>query len=200
MSSSDNNITYKKTSFLAGSNSEFINEFYADYISDPSSLPESWRKFFDGLSDDEKLIYEDIKGPSWSPEKKLGKLKILEKINNEEDSKNANINLNSIKDFEVKINQKIEFERFRGNIYIKGLKAWKERQWLGKTITINGTQFKVLRHIPRCSATNLRINSDEQDINLPLTLRRNYNHIDMGVYLLPLEDGEIFEGNEVFLS
>ena len=110
------------------------------------------------------------------------------------------INLNSIKDFELKINQKIEFERFRGNIYINGLKAWKERQWLGKTITINGTQFKVLRHIPRCSATNLRINSDEQDINLPLTLRRNYNHIDMGVYLLPLEDGEIFEGNEVFLS
>ena len=110
------------------------------------------------------------------------------------------INLNSIKDFELKINQKIEFERFRGNIYIKGLKAWKERQWLGKTITINGTQFKVLRHIPRCSATNLRINSDEQDINLPLTLRRNYNHIDMGVYLLPLEGGEIFEGNEVFLS
>ena len=58
MSSSDNNITYKKTSFLAGANSEFINEFYADYISDPSSLPDSWRKFFDGLSDNEKLIYE----------------------------------------------------------------------------------------------------------------------------------------------
>ena len=55
MSSSDNNITYKKTSFLAGVNSEFINEFYADYISDPSSLPDSWRKFFDGLSDNEKL-------------------------------------------------------------------------------------------------------------------------------------------------
>ena len=28
MSSSKNNITYKKTSFLAGNNSEFINEFY----------------------------------------------------------------------------------------------------------------------------------------------------------------------------
>jgi len=70
MSSSNKNITYKKTSFLAGSNTEFINEFYADYISDPSSLPESWRKFFDGLSDNEKLVYDDIKGPSWSPQKK----------------------------------------------------------------------------------------------------------------------------------
>ena len=57
MSSSNNNNTYKKTSFLAGNNSEFINEFYADYISDPNSLPESWKSFFDGLSDDEKLIY-----------------------------------------------------------------------------------------------------------------------------------------------
>ena len=60
MSSADKNITYKQTSFLAGTNSEFINEFYADYISDPSSLPESWRKFFDGLSENEKLIFDDI--------------------------------------------------------------------------------------------------------------------------------------------
>jgi 2-oxoglutarate dehydrogenase E1 component len=73
MSSSKNNIVYKKTSFLAGNNSEFIKEFYADYISDPNSLPESWRNFFDGLSDDEKLIYQDLNGPSWSPEKKIKK-------------------------------------------------------------------------------------------------------------------------------
>ena len=73
MSSSNNNTIYKKTSFLAGNNSEFINEFYADYISDPNSLPESWRKFFEGLSDDEKLVYEDLNGPSWSPNKKIKK-------------------------------------------------------------------------------------------------------------------------------
>ncbi len=73
MSSSNNNTVYKKTSFLAGNNLEFINEFYADYISDPNSLPESWRKFFDGLSDDEKLIYDNLNGPSWSPEKKIKK-------------------------------------------------------------------------------------------------------------------------------
>ena len=30
MSSSKNNTTYKKTSFLAGNNSEFINEFYLE--------------------------------------------------------------------------------------------------------------------------------------------------------------------------
>ena len=70
MSSSKNNTTYKKTSFLVGNNSEFINEFYADYLSDPKSIPESWRQFFEGLSDEQKLIYNDLQGPSWSPERK----------------------------------------------------------------------------------------------------------------------------------
>ena len=91
MSSSDNNITYKKTSFLAGTNSEFINEFYADYISDPNSLPESWRTFFDGLNDNEKLIYDDIKGPSWSPNKKLKKIKISKELRNDEKTEISNI-------------------------------------------------------------------------------------------------------------
>ena len=74
MSSSNNNTIYKKTSFLGGNNLEFINEFYADYISDPNSLPESWRKFFEGLSDDKKLVYDNLRGPSWSPVKKIKKV------------------------------------------------------------------------------------------------------------------------------
>ncbi|MDA8771262.1 2-oxoglutarate dehydrogenase E1 component [Candidatus Pelagibacter bacterium] len=97
MSSSDRNITYKKTSFLAGANSEFIKEFYADYISDPNSLPESWRKFFDGLRDNEKLIFDDIKGPSWSPEKRLKKIKFSSGTKETDDEKNTNINLDIVK-------------------------------------------------------------------------------------------------------
>jgi 2-oxoglutarate dehydrogenase E1 component len=96
MSSSDNNITYKKTSFLAGSNSEFIKEFYADYLSDPSSLPESWKNFFDGLSENEKLIYDDINGPSWSPEKKINKILESDDLNKIEE-KNTDINLDMVK-------------------------------------------------------------------------------------------------------
>ena len=80
MSSSDNNITYKKTSFLSGINSEFINQFYSDYLSDPKSLPQGWRKFFDGLSEDEKLVLNDLRGPSWSREKKINKINISSTI------------------------------------------------------------------------------------------------------------------------
>ena len=97
MSSFDNNITFKKTSFLAGSNSEFINEFYADYITDPNSLPESWRKFFDGLSENEKLIYDNIKGPSWSPKKKLKQIKFSKNIKEKDNKINSNIDLEAVK-------------------------------------------------------------------------------------------------------
>ena len=97
MSSSNNNTIYKKTSFLAGNNSEFINEFYADYISDPNSLPEGWKSFFDGLSEDEKLIYDNLKGPSWSPERKLRDFPINLNVE-EKELKPAEINFDSIKE------------------------------------------------------------------------------------------------------
>ena len=93
MSSSNDNTIYKKTSFLAGMNSEFINEFYADYISDPKSLPESWKNFFDGLSDDEKLVFNDLRGPTWSPEKKFKKLE--EVLEDKKELVEENINTDS---------------------------------------------------------------------------------------------------------
>ncbi len=97
MSSSNDNTIYKKTSFLAGMNSEFINEFYADYISDPESLPESWKNFFDGLSDDEKLVFKDLKGPTWSPEKKFKKLEEVLKDKKELVEENINTDSKSAK-------------------------------------------------------------------------------------------------------
>ena len=101
------------------------------------------------------------------------------------------INLNSIKDLSKKLNAEIEYERFRGNIYIENIDAWKEREWIGKTITINDVQFTVDSHIPRCSATNLKPNTDINTINLPLEIKKIYNHSDMGAYLKPKENGLI---------
>ena len=96
MSSSEKNITFKKTSFLSGINAEFINQFYSDYLQDPNSLPDGWRKFFDGLSEDEKLILNDLNGPSWSPEKKNIKQNILQ--DKQKNEINSNLNLDSTKE------------------------------------------------------------------------------------------------------
>ncbi len=110
------------------------------------------------------------------------------------------INMNSIKDFEKKIDYKIDHERFRGNIYINDIDPWLEFSWINKKILINDCLFMVLKRIPRCSATNLKLNSDRFDINVPQKLREVYGHINMGIYLKPLNDGTINIKDEIKLA
>jgi hypothetical protein len=101
------------------------------------------------------------------------------------------INIKSIEDFQNKINQKIEFQRFRGNIYIDGIDAWEEQNWIGKIIKINDVSFKVEKNIPRCVAINLKPNSDDSSLNLLQSLKKNYNNFDMGIYLTALNNGKV---------
>tara|TARA_B100000683_G_C12435874_1_gene533878 strand:+ start:365 stop:1150 length:786 start_codon:yes stop_codon:yes gene_type:complete len=107
------------------------------------------------------------------------------------------INNKSIQDFKNKINQEIEIQRFRGNIYINGIDAWEEQNWIGKIIKINDVSFKVEKKIPRCVAINLKPNSDDKSLNLLQSLKKNYNHFDMGIYLTALNDGQINIGEKI---
>ena len=110
------------------------------------------------------------------------------------------INLNSVKDFEKKINEKVEFQRFRANFYVEGIEAWEERNWINKIIKINNVSFKVEKNIPRCVAINLKPKTDDNRLNLLKSLKKTYSHFDMGVYLTALEDGKINVGNKVELN
>ena len=110
------------------------------------------------------------------------------------------INLNSVKDFEKKINEKVEFQRFRANFYVEGIEAWEERNWINKIIKINNISFKVEKNIPRCVAINLKPKTDDKRLNLLKSLKKTYSHFDMGVYLTALEDGKINVGNKVKLN
>ena len=97
----------------------------------------------------------------------------------------------------MKIRQKFSFDRNYFWTSLKNLKALEERNWINKVISINNTEFKVLKNIPRCSATNLKINSNETDINIPNMLKKIYGNIDMGVYLAPLKNGQIKVGDGI---
>ena len=107
------------------------------------------------------------------------------------------INIQSINDFQKKIDKKIETSIFRGNIYIDGIEPWKEREWIGKIIKINGVSFKVEKNIPRCVAINLKPTTDDNSLNLLQSLKKTYNHFEMGIYLTALDDGEINLGDKV---
>ena len=108
------------------------------------------------------------------------------------------INLNSIKDFENKINEKIELQRFRANFYVDGIEAWEERNWIGKIIKVNNVSFKVEKNILRCVAINLKPKTDDNALNLLKSLKKTYNHFDMGIYLTAISGGNIEVGNKIF--
>jgi len=109
------------------------------------------------------------------------------------------LNIQSVNDFQKKTGKKIEASIFRGNICIDGIESWKEREWIGKIIRINKVSFKVKKNIPRCVAINLKPQTDDNSFNLLELLKKSYNHFDMGVYLSPLDNGEISIGNELIL-
>ena len=110
------------------------------------------------------------------------------------------LNIQSINDFQDKIDKNIEISRFRGNIYVDGIKAWEERNWIGKIIKINNVSFKVEKNIPRCVAINLKPKTDDNSLNLLQSLKKSYNHFEMGIYLVALDDGKIEIGNKIELK
>ena len=107
------------------------------------------------------------------------------------------LNIQSINDFQKKIDRNIEIPRFRGNICVDGMEPWKERELIGKVIKINNISFKVEKNIPRCVAINLKPTTDDNSLNLLQSLKKTYNHFEMGIYLTALDDGQINSGDKL---
>lgn len=109
------------------------------------------------------------------------------------------INLASVRDFGDRIVQKeIDPMRFRGNLLIDGLEPWAELKWEeGQIVQINGVDFRVIHPITRCKATSVNPGTAESDINVPLMLRKGLNHLYMGVYVEPVNSGQIRPGDEI---
>jgi len=108
------------------------------------------------------------------------------------------INLETLKDIERIVGRPVEPERFRANIYIEGLPAWQEFEWVGKEILVNGTPaFRAMERIGRCIATGVNPKTGERDLHIPRTLLDHYDHKDCGLYLEPVADRVLKPGDEL---
>ncbi|MBW8638594.1 2-oxoglutarate dehydrogenase E1 component [Hoeflea sp. WL0058] len=65
MSRQQANEAFQATSFLYGSNALYIEDLYARYEDDPSSVPDEWRSFFGALQDDADAVRKAARGASW---------------------------------------------------------------------------------------------------------------------------------------
>ena len=200
----NDHLSRKLNNFITLKNSPELNQYNFNFIENKLILKKKTEEIIaiDPYLKDEQVVLSNLISQLINKNKKIDFL--IDKKNPFFDTMPNNsislINKNSFYDFEKKILTNIEFERFRANIYIGGLDAWEERKWLGKTIRINKINFLVTEEIPRCSATNLKPKTDNITINLPNQLKKTYDHINMGIYLVPLNDGEVSIENEIKIN
>ena len=65
MSRQDANANFALTSFLDGANATYIDQLYAQYEKDPSSVDPDWIDFFKSLKDQPADVAKNAEGPSW---------------------------------------------------------------------------------------------------------------------------------------
>jgi 2-oxoglutarate dehydrogenase E1 component len=65
MTKADLNKVFERTSFLYGGNAKFIEQLYAQYLTDPGSVDPQWQAFFAGLGDDPDAALKEARGASW---------------------------------------------------------------------------------------------------------------------------------------
>ncbi|MBB5763786.1 MOSC domain-containing protein [Methylorubrum rhodesianum] len=107
------------------------------------------------------------------------------------------INLASVRALEERTGGPIHPLRFRANIYVDGLEPWAEMDWVDREVTIGFLRLRGLARTPRCAAVDVNPETAARDTNLPKALKRNFGHVDLGIYLEVLADGAIAVGDRM---
>lgn len=92
------------------------------------------------------------------------------------------LNLASLKELSAKAGVDMEPERFRGNLWLDGLNAWEEFDWIGKTLRIGEAHVVIKERIGRCMATTVNPATGIQNVDTLKILKASWGHTDFGVY------------------
>ncbi|MEM7520521.1 MAG: 2-oxoglutarate dehydrogenase E1 component [Pseudomonadota bacterium] len=60
------NTDFHASSFMEGDNAAYLEQLYARYAADPSSVDEAWHVFFKAMGDERKAVEAEAAGPSWA--------------------------------------------------------------------------------------------------------------------------------------
>jgi uncharacterized protein YcbX len=90
--------------------------------------------------------------------------------------------------------------RFRANIYIADIDPWAEFTWLNRKIAIGPDVIAIVQErIDRCGATTVNPDTAERDANPVLELKRNFGHIELGIFAEILQPGTVRPGDPIRL-
>ena len=92
--------------------------------------------------------------------------------------------------------------RFRSNVAVDGLTAWKEQSWVGRKVRIGAVEFDVVKPKTRCLATHANPRTGERDLAILTTLTQKLGQETptFAVAMLPSRaGGQIRVGDQVTL-
>jgi hypothetical protein len=107
------------------------------------------------------------------------------------------INLETVRALGSALGAEVHPLRFRGNLYVEGVPAWSEFDWVGKRIHIGDIEFTATKRIDRCAATNVNPLTAARDMTIPKSLLQLYGHADCGVYLRVETAGTLSVGDSI---
>jgi hypothetical protein len=91
-------------------------------------------------------------------------------------------------------------ERWRANLWLEGLAAWSERDWVGRQIRIGEAMLEVTEHIVRCRATMANPATGLIDADTLAALNEGHGHQEMGLYARVISGGSITVGDPVTVA
>lgn len=100
-------------------------------------------------------------------------------------------NLETVKDFSKTIGVELTPDRFRGNLLIEGLPAWKEFGFAGKRFSLGEAEIEFTRPIDRCPATTVNPKTGERDVKIPALLAQRLGHGFFGMGAHVVKSGKI---------
>jgi uncharacterized protein YcbX len=103
-------------------------------------------------------------------------------------------NLASHAAVEAKLGQALSPKRWRANLWLDGLDAWEETQWVGQTLAIGDARFELREQITRCLATTANPETGARDADT-LGALKSWNHQEFGLYAVVTSPGEIRLGD-----
>jgi GntR family transcriptional regulator/MocR family aminotransferase len=109
------------------------------------------------------------------------------------------INLATLRSLEQQWGRAIDPLRFRANFYIDGAEPWAEFDWIGSDLKLGEAWCRADRRNGRCGATNVNPATGLRDMEIPLALRRDFGHKDLGIYLIVNKAGKVAVGDTLKL-
>jgi len=98
---------------------------------------------------------------------------------------------------ETQVGQEIAPERWRGNIWVDGLAAWAENDWIGRDVRVGDAILQVSERIGRCRHTSANPVTGARDVDTLSALRDGWDHQDFGVYATVVKGGKITRNDTV---